>query len=378
MQDRRDFMKLMASGAMLAASSPFANSAFAAPAKKGDTAQTKNAPTISLNGNDMGKVLGLGGVPLAGAWIPTEPEDSLKTLQMAWDKGIRYFDTSPRYGFGVSERRMGAFLSSKNQEEFIISTKVGRLLKPTNLDTSKRGIWTGRYYAESIYDYTAAGTRKSIEDSLQRLGLAKLDIVFIHDLSPDNMEIADKFDFYYEQAAKGAIPELAKMKKEGLIKAWGFGINRPDAALRSLSISEPDICLMATQYSLLDHNEALEKTFPALEKSKVRVAVGSPLNCGYLAGNDRWNYSRNPAPAEMAAKREKIRAIAKKHKVDLRTAALQFSMAHPVVTSVLVGARSAKQISEDYQSLHGAKVPKAFWEELRQQNLIHKEAPIPG
>ncbi|WP_413581900.1 aldo/keto reductase [Bdellovibrio sp. HCB288] len=366
MQERRDFMKLMASGALLAAASSLPNKAGGEIKSQGGKIQFKE--------NDLGKVLGLGGVPLAGAWIPTNPEETWQTMQAAWDLGVRYFDTSPRYGFGVSERRMGNFLSTKNDQDFILSTKVGRQLVPAHPDSARLGIWKGRYYAKSEYDYTAAGARKSVESSLQRMGLAKIDIVFIHDLSPDNMEIAGKFEHYYNEAAKGAIPELAKMKKEGLIKAWGFGINRPDAALRSLSISEPDICLMATQYSLLDHDEALEKTFPALEKSNVRVVVGSPLNCGYLAGNDRWNYSGKSAPVAMADKREKMRAIAKKHKVDLRTAALQFSMAHPIVTAVLVGARSGKQIIEDHKSIHGQRIPKSFWDELAAEALIHKAA----
>lgn len=378
MSDRRDFFKLAAGSALLAAANPLSISNAIAAGGKSTPKKKNDVKPLKLNGNDLGKAMGLGGVPLAGGWIATSDEDSYKTLQEAWDLGIRYYDTSPRYGFGVSERRMGIFLDEKDPDEFIISTKVGRLLKPEKGGPAKPGIWPGRYNNVSVYDYTASGTRRSIEDSLQRLGVSQIDIAYIHDLSPDNGEIADRYDFYYNQAAKGAIPELAKMKKEGIIKAWGFGINRPDAALKSLQISDPDICLLATQYSLLDHEQALTETFPELAKRNVKIAVGSPLNCGYLAGNERWNYSGKPAPTKFEEKREKMYVVAKEHKVDLRTAALQFSMSHPIVTSVVVGARSPKQISEDFASLNGEKISSKFWADLKHLELIHKDAPTPS
>ena len=325
----------------------------------------------------MDKILGLGGVPLAGGWKKTSEEDALKTIEEAWDLGIRYFDTSPRYGNGISERRFGVFLDGKDSEEYILSSKIGRLLKPGVPPEDQIGdLWKNKMNAIFHYDYSAEGARKSVEDSLLRLGVLSLDYVFIHDLTPENLE--DEYDKYFEQAKNGAIPELEKMKEEGIIKGWGFGINQPDAVLSALEFSKPDICLMATQYSLIDHKEALLNTFPKLLENGVKVVVGSPLNCGYLAGNETWNYTGEPAPEHIAKKREELRKVAKKYNVDLRTAALQFCMAHPVVASVVTGCRSSKQISENFKSLHGGvKIPNEFWAELKDKSLIEKTAPVP-
>ena len=325
----------------------------------------------------MNKIIGLGGVPLAGGWKKTTEEQALQTLQKAWELGVRYYDTSPRYGNGISERRFGVFLDGKNRSDYILSSKVGRILKPGIPPDSQIGhLWKNKMNAVFHYDYSAKGVRKSVEDSLLRLGVLSLDYVFIHDLTPGNLK--DEYLKYYEQAKNGAIPELIKMKEEGLIKGWGFGINEPDAVLRTLEFTTPDICLMATQYSLIDHQEALLNTFPKLLNNNVKVVIGSPLNCGYLACNETWNYTGKPAPKAIAEKREKLLITAKKHQVDLRTASLQFCMAHPAVVAVVTGCRSPKQISENFKSLHGeVKIPNEFWQELKDKSLINEKAPTP-
>ncbi|ASW73828.1 hypothetical protein IQ37_06860 [Chryseobacterium piperi] len=371
MKSRRHFIQTMAKGSIAAAIGSHIPNFISANVPNPNPL---NEPVPKdLNPN---KTLALGGVPLAGAWIDTPVEDSLATLKTAWDKGIRHYDTSPRYGIGTSERRMGAFLSTKKEDEFIISSKVGRVLKPGIPEN--KGIWKCNLYNNFINDYSEDATKRSIEDSLLRLGLSKLDIVYIHDLSPDNKEFKGQFEYFFQQAVAGAIPTLQKLKEEGIIKAWGFGVNRPDAVIRSLDIISPDICLLATQYSILDHEEALHSTFPALEKKKVKVAIGSPLNCGFLAGNNRWNYSGQPAPQNIILKYAKMKAIADKMNVDLRSAALRFSLEHPIVSSLVVGARSPKQISEDYNSIYGdSKISTAFWKELKKQNLISHDAPTP-
>ncbi|MDY3344770.1 aldo/keto reductase [Riemerella anatipestifer] len=345
-----------------------------------ETIDEYNEEMPPLNdGNSLNKVLGLGGVPLAGAWKPTSEEDALKTLEKAWELGIRYYDTSPRYGNGISERRFGVFLDGKPSDKYILSSKVGRILKPGIAPKEQiKHLWKNPMNAVFNYDYTASGARKSIEDSLLRLGVQKLDFVFIHDLNPANFGSKEEYQKYFEEAKKGAIPELAKMKEEGIIKGWGFGINQPDAVLEALNFSQPDICLMATQYSLLDHKQALNETFPTLQKNKVKIILGSPLNCGYLAGNETWNYSPNPAPKEIAEKRKQLQAVAAKYGVDLRTVALQFAMAHPAVVSVLTGCRNAEQIHKNFISLHGNEIiHKAFWSELKTLGLIEKNAPTP-
>ncbi|MDY3316216.1 aldo/keto reductase [Riemerella anatipestifer] len=379
---RKEFLQNLGLGVLSAAAVPttLLGQSTVVNNKDNETIDGYNEEMPPLNdGNSLNKVLGLGGVPLAGAWKPTSEEDALKTLEKAWELGIRYYDTSPRYGNGISERRFGVFLDGKPSDKYILSSKVGRILKPGVAPKEQiKHLWKNPMNAVFNYDYTASGARKSIEDSLLRLGVQKLDFVFIHDLNPANFGSKEEYQNYFEEAKKGAIPELAKMKEEGIIKGWGFGINQPDAVLEALNFSQPDICLMATQYSLLDHKQALNETFPTLQKNKVKIILGSPLNCGYLAGNETWNYSPNPAPKEIAEKRKQLQAVAAKYGVDLRTVALQFAMAHPAVVSVLTGCRNAEQIHKNFISLHGNEIiHKAFWSELKTLGLIEKNAPTP-
>lgn len=370
MVSRRSFIETILKGGaglgLFAGLSPFLE---AKPTNKNpDSANIKQPNTFDIP-------LTMGGVPLAGAWIDTPIEDAIATLEAAWNNGIRSFDTSPRYGIGTSERRMGAFLSTKKQEDYTISTKVGRILFSGNRED--KGIWKCNLYNDFKHDYTANGARKSVEDSLLRIGLSKLDTVYIHDLSPDNGELKGSFEYFFQQAAKGAIPELQKMKEEGIIKAWGFGVNRPDAAIRSLDIIPPDICLLATQFSLLDHEEALNKTFPALQKHNTKVVVGSPLNCGFIAGNNRWNYTGKPAPNEIIEKYNRIKKIADNLNVNLVQAGLQFSNAHSIVHSIAIGARSPQQITEDIQAFNPEnKVNPEFWRLLKSEKLISENSPI--
>lgn len=343
-----------------------------ASASAGKTVATKG-DNVAAGHYRLDKALGLGGAPLGNNFKEATDEDALATLEAAWKSGIRYYDTSPWYGLGISERRFGFFLHNKKPEDYILSTKVGRLLKPG--EPHNRANWKGALTSDYAYDYTATGTRRSIEDSLQRLGVNEIDIVFIHDLSPDNKDM-DDWTEYFDIAAKGAMPELARMKKEGIIKAWGFGVNRPEPALKALEAGDPDIFLLATQYSLLEHQDALYKTFPALDKRGVSVVVGAPLNAGYLAGTNNFNYS-GTIPPGIAQKRERLAAIASSHGVDLRTAAIRFALAPKTVSAVLTGARNATQIEENAVSLK-AKIPAAFWQELKAEELIAPQAPVPA
>ncbi|WP_230975593.1 aldo/keto reductase [Acetobacter garciniae] len=295
-------------------------------------------------------------------------------MQAAWDCGVRYFDTSPWYGLGLSERRFGHFLHTRARDDFVLSTKVGRLLSAAPKPPAT--MWHDPSPFAYRYDYTAEGVRRSVEDSLQRLGLSRIDIVYIHDLSPENRDMGDHWTTYFDQATKGAIPELTRMREEGTIKAWGLGINTPQAALRTLEIGDPDIVLLATQYSILHHDEALEQTLPALARRGVSVVVGAPLNAGYAAGRDRYDY-QGTIPPGMARKRERMSVIAQRHGVDLRTAALQFATANPTVAAVIPGARNAAQVQANARSMEVA-IPAAFWSELKQKKLIAQAAPIPS
>jgi D-threo-aldose 1-dehydrogenase len=318
--------------------------------------------------------LGLGGVPIGNGFAPATDEQCEATLQAAWAAGVRYFDTSPWYGLGLSERRFGLFLKDQPRSEFVVSTKIGRLLHGASAAPPTQ--WKQPSPFNYRYDYTAAGVRRSIEDSLQRLGLGRIDVVFVHDLSPDNDDLGQRWTTQFDVAQKGAFVELSKMRKEGLIGAWGLGVNRPEPALRTLDVADPDIFLLATQYSLIEHDDAVEKTFPAMAKRGVSVVVGSPLNAGYLAGRDRYNY-KGTVPAGAAEKRRRLQTISSKYGLDLRTVALQFCAAPSVVSAVIPGARTAEQARANAQSMR-VSVPMKLWDELKKEALIHEAAVVPG
>jgi D-threo-aldose 1-dehydrogenase len=228
------------------------------------------------------------------------------------------------------------------------------------------------------FDYSADGVRRSIEDSLQRLGVDALDIVFVHDLSPDNPWLPTPWEEQFEIARKGAFPALTAMRQDGTIKAWGLGVNRPEPILRAMEVAEPDICLLASQYSLIDHKNALEKVFPAARAKGVSFVMGSALNAGFISGSPRYNYGQdNYRIAEpVIRKRAQLRDVAERHGVDLRTAALQFSAAPDIAAALLVGAASGEQIVADYTSMK-VRIPDEFWTELKARNLIEKSAPTP-
>ena len=374
---RRDFLNTAGKGLAAVSLSPFVANAF-------DTATSKNeAPPIILT-TVSGSIqnhkhyrpphkIGMGGVALGNAFKETTDTEALEAMQGAWDAGIRYFDTSPWYGLGQSERRMGNFLHGKNPDEYIISSKIGRILYP---DTNfKHEMWKGRLNFNYKYDYTADGARRSIEDSLQRLGIPSLDIVFIHDLSSDNADLGSKWLDYFKIAQNGAMKELTKMRDEGLIKGWGLGINTIEPALKTLEVADPDLFLSATQYSMIHHKDDLNTLFPACDKRDVSIVVGAPLNAGFLAGIERYDYS-GKMPKAYVEKREKIKKIATTHQVDLRTAALQFTAAPQVVAATIPGARTAKQVQENAASMK-ATIPTDFWDELKKEKLIEANAPVP-
>jgi len=317
--------------------------------------------------------IGMGGVALGNGFAETGDTEALNAMQGAWDSGIRYFDTSPWYGLGMSERRMGNFLHGKDKSDYVISTKVGRLMYPDA--KFKHEMWKGRLNFNYKYDYTAGGARKSVEDSLLRLGIPALDIVFIHDLSPDNEDLGDKWMEYFKIAQNGAMKELTKMREEGLIKAWGLGVNTIEPALKTLEVADPDIFLSATQYSLVKHKDDLNTLFPACEKRGVSIVVGAPLAAGLLAGKDRYLYG-GEKPKEIMDKYAKMLKVAAAHKVDLRTAALQFTAAPTVVASTIPGARTAKQATQNAESMK-TKIPAAFWDELKHEKLIEANAAVP-
>lgn len=319
---------------------------------------------------------GFGGVALGNGFQQNPDIACIQSVEAAWQAGIRYFDTSPWYGLGISERRLGLFLKDKNRQDFTLSTKIGRILEPHEDFQVPQAIWKGKMNFGYKYDYTAAGVRRSVEDSLQRLGLSSLDIVFIHDLSPDNGDMKENWVKYFDEAAKGAMPELTKMREEGLIKAWGFGVNTIEPILKAIEVADPDIFLSACQYSLIKHEDDLNKVFPKAAERDISIVVGAPLCAGFLAGKDRYLYS-DDFPAGVKEKLAALKRVAANHQVDLRTAALQFAAAPDVVSAVIPGAHTVQQAQENAASFK-VKIPTAFWTELKSEKLIAQNAPIPS
>lgn len=325
------------------------------------------------------KHFGLGGVPFGNEFAYVTDEIAYATIEAAWSAGVRYYDTSPWYGLGLAERRLGSFLHKQSRAEYILSSKVGKLLTASRQNNAKEYFPFTPSPNNLRYDYTADGVKRSIEDSLQRLGVDALDVVFVHDLSPDNPWLPGLWEEQFEIARKGAFPALSKMRDEGVIKGWGLGVNSPEPILKLMDVADANVCLLARQYSLIDHARALHEVFPKARDRGMKFVVGSSLNAGFISGSARFNYGRDNyrIPADAIERRDRLHAIAARYGVDLRTAALQFSSAPDVAVALVVGCSNPQQVLADFTSLE-TEIPAAFWSDLRSEGLIDTEAPVPA
>jgi D-threo-aldose 1-dehydrogenase len=380
---RRDFLSIAITGSAVAAAQTLLPKAASASEMTGMTMEVssmeQNAGSTSTGHYKPPVRFAMGGVPLGNEFEYVTDDEAYATIEAAWNAGIRYYDMAPWYGLGLAERRYGNFLHTKHRHEYVLSTKVGKLLKASTTAKSKGLFPFSPSPNDVVYDYTASGVRRSIEDSLQRLGVDSIDIAFVHDISPDNKYLPTPWPEQFAIAQKGAFPELTRMREEGLIKGWGIGVNTPEPILRLLEVADPDVCLLASQYSLIDHKNALNQVFPAARAKNVSFVVGSSLNAGFLSGSPRYNYGKESykIPPEFLEKRRRLREAADKYGVDLRTAALQFSAAPDVAAALVVGCRSEQQVLADYTSMQ-TKIPTEFWVDLKTQNLIEQNAPVPA
>ena len=315
--------------------------------------------------------LGFGGAPLGNMFDVVDEDIAEAALVAAWNSGVRYFDTAPHYGSGLSEHRFGNVLRRYDRDDFVLSTKVGRLLRPDSSRPENPPFVDGLpFRVESDYSYDAV--MRSIEDSYQRLGLAQIDIAFVHDLAADHL--GDAWEEQFEVARTGAFRALASLRDQGVIKGWGLGVNLTEPCIRALEQANPDVFLLAGRYSLLNQ-PALEQLFPMCAERGVHVVVGGPYNSGLLAGGRTFEYAE--ASPEMVAKRDRIAAVCERHGADIRSAALQFCAAHPVVAAIIPGAKRPEKVEENAR-LMAAPVPVAVWQELKQEQLIPANAPTPG
>lgn len=316
--------------------------------------------------------LGMGGAPLGNNLVAVSEADATAALEAAWDAGIHYYDTAPQYGFGLSEHRFGAVLRTKLRDEFTLSTKVGRLLVPNPGTPSARGNWVNPLPFRMRYDYSEKAAWLSVEQSLHRLGLSRIDIALIHDIGEDTHGRA--WEAQFEEAMAGAAKALTQMRREGIIKAWGLGVNRVDPCLKALEAADPDLFLCAGRYTLLDHT-ALGGLMDACAKRGARIVAGGPYNSGLLAGGTTFNYQ--PAAPELVEKTGRMGAICSRFGVDLKAAALQFIAAHPVVAAVIPGGTNAAEVKQN-AAMMKAPIPGDVWAAMRAEKLIPENAPTPG
>jgi len=325
--------------------------------------------------------LGFGAAPLGNMFRAIPEDEALATVDAAWNDGIRYFDNAPFYGAGLAEIRMGEALAARPRDDYIISTKVGRIILDEVEDVSARDLGEKgdvfKYGRPNriVNDYSEDATLRSIEDSLKRLKTNRIEIVWVHDVAQDFY--GDEWLSMFESARKGAFKALDRLRDEGVIKAWGLGVNRvePIELLLDLDGPHPDGSLLAGRYTLLDHDRALQRLMPKAEARGLGIVVGGPYSSGALVGGPNFEYA--PATPAILDKVARIKAIADRYGISMKAAGLQFSLAHPAVAAVIPGASRPSRIAEDSAALNEI-VPADFWAELRRAGLINPEAPIPG
>jgi D-threo-aldose 1-dehydrogenase len=324
-----------------------------------------------------GLKLGLGGAPLGNLFAPVADADARALVDAAWASGCRSFDTAPHYGHGLSERRLGDALRPHPRDGFVLSSKVGRLLSADAAAPREQHGYVDALPFVQHWDYSAAGTRRSLEDSLQRSGLARIDVLYVHDL--DAATHGERASQVLRRVLDETLPTLQRMKREGLIRALGLGVNDVQVVLEVLREADIDALLLAGRYSLLDHS-ALAALLPECLKCGVHIALGGVFNSGILATGvgshtaPTFNYA--PAAREWVERTRRIESHCAAHGVPLRAAALQFPLAHPAVEIVMVGARSAAEW-DDACAMLRRPIPASFWADLRNAGLIPEAAPTP-
>jgi D-threo-aldose 1-dehydrogenase len=324
--------------------------------------------------------LGFGAAPLGNMFRDIPEAEALATVEAAWNDGIRYYDNAPFYGAGLAEIRMGEVLAGKPREDYVISTKVGRIILDEVEDVSAReqgekaGVFAHGRANRVVNDYSYDATLRSIEGSLKRLRTDRIEIAFVHDLARDFW--GDEWIARFEEARTGAFRALDRLRDEGVIKAWGLGVNlcEPIETLLDLKEPRPDCFLLAGRYTLLDHARALQRLMPAVTERGLGIIVGGPYSSGALVGGPNFEYA--PATPAILDKVARIKAIAGRHGVSMKAAGLHFSLANPAVAVVIPGASRPGRIAEDSAAL-AEVVPPEFWGDLRAAGLVDPAAPLP-
>jgi D-threo-aldose 1-dehydrogenase len=312
--------------------------------------------------------LGFGGAPIANLYAEVSDQDARATVDAAWDVGVRYFDTAPHYGLGLSERRLGAALAERPRDEFVVSTKVGRVLEPHDGGGLDDAGFVVPATHRRVWDFSADGVRRSLDASLERLGLDRVDIVYLHD--PDN---------HWDQAVREGLPALHSLKEQGVIRAVGVGMNQWQLPERFVREATLDYVMLAGRYTLLEQ-EALASFLPLCLERDVSVVAVAVFNSGLLARPEvptDATYDYAAAPADVIDRARRIADVCKRHGAVLPQAALQFPFGHPAVKAIAVGARTPAEITEN-AALLADTVPARLWADLKAEGLLGPDVPTPG
>jgi D-threo-aldose 1-dehydrogenase len=325
--------------------------------------------TLPIGQTDLAVTrLGFGAAEIGGLYTAVSDDAGEAIVRHAWDLGVRYFDVAPFYGFGDAELRMGRVLRELPRDEFVLSTKVGRLIRPLDhpgIDPNA-GNFADAPPRRAKFDYSRDGIRRSVEDSLERLGLDRIDILFIHD--PDD---------YWQSAIDEAYPALAELRAEGTVSAIGAGMNQTEMLTRFVREADIDVLLCAGRYTLLDQG-GLDELLPACIERKVSIVIGGIMNSGLLVDpkpTSRFNYEI--VPQEWLDRALRLKSVCERHGVPLRAAAIQFPLAHPAVAAVAAGVRAPSHLDE-YPTFMRLPIPDELWADLRAEGLIRDDAPTPA
>ena len=322
--------------------------------------------------------LGFGAAPIGNLYRPLTDRDARATLDAAWTAGCRYYDTAPLYGLGLSETRMNSFFRAKPRESYLVSTKVGRLLSvcPPS-QRSRQGAFFETPSRREIFDYSYDGVMRSLEFSLERLGLDAIDVVYAHDVDVFTHGSQAGADARIKELMQGGYKALLKLRESGVIKAFGAGVNEWQIAERLAREGDFDLFLLAGRYTLLEQ-EALQSFLPLCLEKRVGVIIGGPFNSGILATGakpgSRYNYA--PASKDILERVRKIEAVCKAHDIKLPHASLRFPLSHPAILSVIPGAQKPSEVRANMAMMR-SKIPPALWRDLKSAGLLNSAAPTP-
>ncbi|MGP1394496.1 MAG: aldo/keto reductase [Inquilinaceae bacterium] len=321
--------------------------------------------------------LSFGGAPLGDLYGRLPEDEAAGAVRTAYDAGLRLFDTSPLYGYGLSEHRMGHVLRQVPRDSYVLSTKVGRWLRPQTPEQIDRGQWRGGLDFEPVFDYSYDGAMKAFEQSLHRMGINRIDVLLIHDVDVWTHGTQEACDRRFKEAMGGAYRALDELRGSGVIKAIGVGVNEADIAGRFVREGDFDCVLLAGRYTLLEQG-ALDDFLPLCVEKDVGILLGGPFNSGILATGPRpgAKYNYTDAPPDVMERVGRIQGICDCHGVALASAAVQFPLGHPKVASIIPGAVNRSEVLRNVEQM-AVPIPADLWAELRHAGLLREDAPAP-